>query len=190
MVNGSNHYRLPSLYSPLVRGFTQRMVGVVGHSNLITSNKVLPMKFIRTPKEIWQQLSQEFNFTVDACASDKNHLLPKYWTEENSALDKNWDNEIVYCHPMYDTKIPKFIKKAFDSNCISVFLLPASTNSVYFHKYLWDNINHKAKKNIQIRFIEKTKGQYGTKFFSEDNEEPKTGYLRPLMILVINNAIY
>ena len=25
MVNGSNHYRLPSLYSPMVRGFTQRM---------------------------------------------------------------------------------------------------------------------------------------------------------------------
>lgn len=190
MVNGSNHYRLSNIYCYVARGFTQRVVGVVGHSNLITSNKVLPMKFIRTPKEIWQQLSQEFNFTVDACASDENHLLPKYWTKENSALDKNWDNEIVYCHPMFDTKIPKFIKKAFDSNCISVFLLPASTNSVYFHKYLWDNINHKSKKNIQIRFIEKTKGQYGTKFFSEDNEEPKTGYLRPLMILVINNAIY
>ena len=28
MVNGSNHYRLLSLYSPLVRGFTQRMVSM------------------------------------------------------------------------------------------------------------------------------------------------------------------
>jgi hypothetical protein len=186
---GSNQYRLSGLCCYVVGSFKKGVVSIVGHSNLITSDKILPMKFIRTPKEIWQQLSQEFNFTVDACASDKNHLLPKYWTKENSALDKNWDNEIVYCHPMYDTKIPKFIKKAFNSNCMTVFLLPASTNAVYFHKYLWDNINHKPKKNVQIRFREKTKGQYGTKFLSEDNEEPKTGYLRPLMILVINNIV-
>ena len=100
-------------------------------------NQKLIMKWIRTPKTIWEKLSNEFNFTVDACASDKNHLLPKYWTENNSALDKNWDNEIVYCHPMYDIYIPKFIKKAIESKCITVFLLPASTNAEYFHKYLY-----------------------------------------------------
>ena len=72
-------------------------------------NQKLAMKWIRTPKSIWNFLIKEFNFTVDACASDKNHLLSKYWTEKNSALDKNWDNEIVYCHPMYDINIPKFI---------------------------------------------------------------------------------
>ena len=27
-------------------------------------------------------------FTVDACASDKNHLVSKYWTVNNSALNK------------------------------------------------------------------------------------------------------
>ena len=75
----------------------------------------LKMKWIRTPKIIWDELSKEFNFTVDACASDKNHLLPKYWTKENSALDKNWDNEVVYCHPMYDIYIPKFIEKKIKS---------------------------------------------------------------------------
>ena len=37
--------------------------------------------------------------------------------------------------------------------------------------------------------ILKSKGLYGTKFFSEDNEEPKTGYLRPLMIVIIDNRI-
>ena len=33
-------------------------------------------KYLRTPKDIWQQLSKEFNFTIDCCASDQNHLLP------------------------------------------------------------------------------------------------------------------
>ena len=78
--------------------------------SITTKNKVLLMEWIRTPKIIWYNLSKEFNFTVDACASDKNHLLPKYWTINNSALDQNWDNEIVYCHPMYDIYIPKFDK--------------------------------------------------------------------------------
>ena len=81
---------------------------VKNNFNLI-GNKILKMEYVRTPKEIWDNLSSEFNFTVDACASDKNHLLPKYWTKENSALDKNWDGEIVYCHPMYDIHIPKLV---------------------------------------------------------------------------------
>ena len=144
-------------------------------------NQKLAMKWIRTPKSIWNFLIKEFNFTVDACASDKNHLLSKYWTEKNSALDKNWDNEIVYCHPMYDINIPKFIKKAIESKCITVFLLPASTNAEYFHKYLYK------KDNVDIRFLPREKGGNGYKFFSDDNDDPKTGYLRPLMVVVIDN---
>ena len=107
------------------------------------------MKWIRTPKVIWDQLSKEFNFTVDACASEKNHLLP--------------------------------IKKAINSKCLSVFLLPASTNSSYFHDYLFK------KPNVDIRFLKRHHTGTGHKFFSDDNEEPKCGYLRPLMVVVIDN---
>ena len=73
---------------------------------ITSKNKLLEMKWIRTPKTIWEKLSKEFNFTVDACASDKNHLLPKYWTKETDALKQNWNNEVIYCHPMYDINIP------------------------------------------------------------------------------------
>ena len=145
------------------------------------SKNVLKMEYVSTPNVIWDQLKEKYNFTVDACASDKNHLLSKYWTKKNSALDKNWDNEIVYCHPMYDINIPKFIKKAIESKCITVFLLPASTNAEYFHKYLYK------KDNVDIRFLPREKGGNGYKFFSDDNDDPKTGYLRPLMVVVIDN---
>ena len=101
------------------------------------------MEYIRTPVEIWEQLSKEFNFTVDACASDKNHLLPKYWTKENSALDKNWDKK------------------------------------------------HKPQNNIKIRFLPapnvKNGKTFGYKFLTDDYKEPKYGYLRPLMIVVVDN---
>ena len=59
-----------------------------GHLNLLAAHNTygkrttLRMEYIRTPKEIWKDLSQEFNFTVDACASDKSHLVDKYWTKK------------------------------------------------------------------------------------------------------------
>ena len=152
-----------------------------------TKYKNLQNKYIKTPKIIWDQLSKEFNFTVDLCASDKNHLLPKYYTKENNALLQNWDNEIGYCHPIFDVNIPKFIAKAFKHNCTVVFLLPSSTNSKYFHNYLWDNKNHKVKKNVEIRFLEMTNRKNGYKFLTDDNKEPEFGYLKPLMIVIINN---
>ena len=156
------------------------------HFNLLTTGSLVKMKYIRTPRVIWEMLSQEFDFTVDACASDKNHLVGRYWTRESNALEQNWDGEIVYCHPMYDQRLPQFIRKAVSSECLSVFLLPSSTNAVYFHKYLWDSSLHKPRDGIEVRFLAKAKGLYGYKFLGEDNEEPKTGYLRPLMIVIID----
>ena len=34
------------------------------------NKKQYDMKWIRTPKEIWNILTKEFNFTVDACSSN------------------------------------------------------------------------------------------------------------------------
>ena len=149
--------------------------------------KFLKMEYVRTPVEIWQQISVEFNFTVDACASNKNHLLPKYWTKENSALEQNWDGEVVYCHPMYDVNIPKFVAKAVSSKCTTVFLLPAGTNAKYFHKYFWCSKCHKPKANIQIRFLEKMDHLNGFKMATDDGVMPDRGYLRPLMIVIVSN---
>tara|TARA_R100001530_G_scaffold63468_1_gene45638 strand:+ start:69 stop:569 length:501 start_codon:yes stop_codon:yes gene_type:complete len=152
------------------------------------SGKKSKMKYIRTPDDIWESLSAEFNFTVDACASDKNHLVDKYWTAETDALKQEWDNEIIYCHPMFDRHIPKFIKKAIDSNSLCVFLLPASTHTIYFKKYLWSDETHSPKPDIQLRFLTKPIGEVrkGFVFKTEDNQIPKMGYIRQLMIVVID----
>tara|TARA_R100000664_G_C2657204_1_gene75086 strand:- start:28 stop:549 length:522 start_codon:yes stop_codon:yes gene_type:complete len=157
------------------------------HLNLLAKNKkILPMRYIRTPPQIWESLSKEFSFSIDACASDCNHLLPRYWTKQTNALAQNWDNEIVYCHPMYDSNIPKFIAKSFDHNCLTVFLLPASTNAVYFHKFLWDFESNQSKKNVTIKFLPKPDND-GYKFGAENGDMPKTGYLRPLMVVIVDN---
>ena len=45
--------------------------------SITTKNKNLDMKWIRTPKEIWNILTKEFNFTVDACSSKKKSFIAK-----------------------------------------------------------------------------------------------------------------
>ena len=69
------------------------------------------MKYLRTPPDIWESLSKEFNFTIDCCASDKNHLLPRYYTIDDDCLTKDWSGEIAYIHPLFDGKIGKFVEK-------------------------------------------------------------------------------
>jgi hypothetical protein len=164
----------------------KNQLNLIASHNTYGKKKLLQMKYIRTPEEIWKDLSKEFNFTVDACASDKNHLLPRYWTEESDALKQEWKDEIIYCHPMYDSKIPKFVKKAMTSKCLTVFLLPSSTNSLYFHTHFWDGINHKPREHITIRFLPVIDRQYGYKMGTDDGELPDRGYLRPLMVVVVD----
>jgi len=53
------------------------------------------MKWLRTPKDIWADLTKEFNFTIDCCASDQNHLLPRYYTIDNDCLTKDWSKEVA-----------------------------------------------------------------------------------------------
>ena len=69
------------------------------------------MKYLRTPKDIWKNLSEEFNFTCDMCASDENHLIDKYYTIDNSALDKDWNDEVGYVHPYLMVKLESLLRK-------------------------------------------------------------------------------
>lgn len=147
------------------------------------------MKFLRTPINIWELISKEFNFTLDACASHKNHLLPKYYTEEDNCLIKDWTGEIVYCHPMFDMHIGNFVEKCAKSNCLSVMLIPASTHTRYFHKFIWDKEKNKPRENVEVRFLEKP--NKGFRFLNDDgtDDDPtKIGYIKPLMIVIFRNS--
>ena len=139
--------------------------------------------YLRTPKSIWAELIKEFKFTIDMCASDENHLLPRYYTEKQNCLKQDWEGEIAYIHPMFDTKIGKFVEKAYNTkNFTGVFLLPASTHTKYFHDYCYHN------PNCEIRFLRKpVKGFHFGKDDGSPDDPNKLGYIKPLMILVFRN---
>tara|TARA_R110000824_G_scaffold42111_1_gene124424 strand:- start:535 stop:960 length:426 start_codon:yes stop_codon:yes gene_type:complete len=140
------------------------------------------MKFLRTPIDIWDKLNKEFLFTCDMCSSDDNHLVDKYYTIENSCLNANWDNEIGYVHPLFDSKIGKFVEKATKHIGTFVFLLPASTHTKYFHEFLYK------KPNVEIRFLRKPLN--GFRFGNDDgtiDDGKGMGYIKSLMVCIMVN---
>jgi len=53
------------------------------------------------PDELWEELNNEFGFTVDVCASHINHKCPHYYTKEEDGLQQDWRGEVVWCHRAY-----------------------------------------------------------------------------------------
>lgn len=62
----------------------------------------------QSPPEIFLPLHHKFDFKFDMAASDTNHLLPLYYTKENSALNARWSklDGWKWCNPPYSDPMP------------------------------------------------------------------------------------
>jgi site-specific DNA-methyltransferase (adenine-specific) len=102
-----------------------------------------------TPQKLFDELNKEFNFTIDAAADAENHKCERYYTREESGLEKSWKGERVFLNPPYGRELPKWVKKAADEakdkSTIIVMLIPARTDTQWFHDYIY--------KKAEIRFI-------------------------------------
>ncbi len=54
-----------------------------------------------TRPEIFDPLHAEFNFTLDAAASDLNHKCERYFTRKDNGLSLPWRGERVWCNPPF-----------------------------------------------------------------------------------------
>ena len=103
-----------------------------------------------TPQEFFDELNAEFNFTLDPCATPENAKCKKYYTKVEDGLKQDWSGEIVFCNPPYGREIGKWVKKCYEEaqkpDTIVVMLIPARTDTSYFHDYIY-------KKAKEIRFI-------------------------------------
>lgn len=107
------------------------------------------------PDEFFDGLDKEFHFLIDICASKGNSKCELYVTEKTDALSmKNWAcgaytiPQAIWCNPPYGRNIGNWVKKAYEESykdCLVVMLLPARTDTKWFH----DHIYGKA----EIRFI-------------------------------------
>jgi len=102
-----------------------------------------------TPQDLFDRLDAEFHFTLDPCATLENTKCEKYYTRKDNGLLQDWANHTVFVNPPYGRKIGKWVKKSFcealDHGIIVVMLIPARTDTRYWHKYVM--------KANEIRFI-------------------------------------
>lgn len=102
-----------------------------------------------TPKAFFEALDAEFHFTLDPCATSENAKCENFYTIEDDGLTQKWGGQRVFCNPPYGREIGKWVKKCYEEskNCeVVVMLIPARTDTAYFHDYIYG----KAK---EIRFI-------------------------------------
>lgn len=102
-----------------------------------------------TPQKFFDELDNEFHFTLDPCASDENAKCEYYYTEEEDGLIQDWSGETVFCNPPYGRELPKWIEKCFHEgqkeNTTVVMLIPARTDTKAFHNYIYNK--------SEIRFV-------------------------------------
>ena len=102
-----------------------------------------------TPQDFFNQLDAEFHFDLDPCADDTNHKTELYFTKEQDGLKQDWKGHRVFCNPPYGREIGKWVEKAyresFKDNTLVVMLIPARTDTRYFHDYIY----HRS----EIRFV-------------------------------------
>lgn len=125
-----------------------------------------------TPQEFFDELDKEFNFTVDVCATIENTKCKRFYNRWSNGLAMSWSNDRVWCNPPYGREIGKWVKKASEARGgIIVMLIPARTDTKYFHEYIYQ------KPNVEIRFI---KGRL--KFGGHQNSAPF-----PSMVVIFKN---
>lgn len=92
-----------------------------------------------TPPELFSALNAEFDFTLDAAASDDNTLVRHhYYTQEQDALTRPWRG-VVFCNPPYGHGIGRWIQKCYESaraGATVVALIPAKTDTQWWHRYV------------------------------------------------------
>lgn len=102
-----------------------------------------------TPQELFEKLNEEFKFTLDPASTDDNAKCEKHYTKEDDGLSMDWGGERVFCNPPYGSEIKRWVKKAAEEaekpNTCVVLLIPARTDTSYFHDYLYGR--------AELRFI-------------------------------------
>ena len=99
-----------------------------------------------TPKELYDQLHEEFKFDFDPC--------PLY--ADFDGLEINWGGR-NFVNPPYSRKLKDaFVKKAIEEtnkNKLCVMLLPVSTSTVLFHDYIQPNANEIRFLRGRVKFV-------------------------------------
>jgi phage N-6-adenine-methyltransferase len=96
-----------------------------------------------TPEALFRHVQAEFGpLTLDVCATEETAKCPRYFDRESDGLAQPWDAP-WWCNPPYGRAVGQWISRGvravFDvqSSPRGVFLLPARTDTAWFHDLLY-----------------------------------------------------
>ena len=102
-----------------------------------------------TPQDFFDALNEEFGFDLDAAASDNNAKCREFFDEEDDGLSQDWGGRTVWLNPPYGRQIGRWVAKAAEEarkpGTTVVLLVPARTDTRWFHDYLYGN--------AELRFV-------------------------------------
>lgn len=114
-----------------------------------------------TPPDLFAALHQEFDFTLDPCATPENAKCAKFYTEADNGLVQDWGTERVFLNPPYGAEVYAWTRKARLSaaaGALVVGLLPASTDLQWWHDDVAGHAEEVRYLRGRVRFL--NGGQY------------------------------
>jgi phage N-6-adenine-methyltransferase len=99
-----------------------------------------------TPQDLFDQLNEEFAFTLDVCAVPDNAKCEAYYTEADDGLQQSWTGS-CWMNPPYGNAIPNWVAKAHqsaDNGATVVSLVPARVDT----RWWWNHCRY-----AEIRFL-------------------------------------
>lgn len=112
-----------------------------------------------TPQALFDELDAEFGFTLDVCATPENAKCWRFFTIQADGLKQDWAGFRCWMNPPYGREIGAWIRKAHDSKALVVGLIPARTDTAWWHDYIQDR--------AEVRFL---RGRL--KFGTSNNSAP------------------
>ena len=111
-----------------------------------------------TPQDFFDRLNLEFQFDVDAAASETNHKCPVWYGGliDALALD-SWATvpSSIWLNPPY-SKCREFIVKAREESHKGhtiVCLVPARTDTRWWHEWVYDAVENAYWPGVEVRFV-------------------------------------
>ena len=110
-----------------------------------------------TPPELYNKLNDMFDFDLDPCTTEHNPLnTPHFYTKKENGLTKQWYGN-VFVNPPYD-QIEEWLAKAqkeLETGMAPkiVFLLPARTDTKWFHTFIYDYSFYKFRSHVKVWFL-------------------------------------
>lgn len=115
---------------------------MIVNKELAVSKGHLQKDLWSTPQDLFNKLDGEFTFTLDPCCMPETAKCANYFTPDLDGLNQSWLGHRVFVNPPYSRgNIDKWVEKcsieAMKPYTIVVALLPVSTSSDWFHRYIY-----------------------------------------------------